>query len=109
MNRSISANRLWSMGQFNNYELHDEVTEIPEKIALNPKAMGLLYNLIIMEMEAAHAKYLQLYKDHPALINVFPEVMKYFDELNVAVNDNLTRTFEEFMQEMNKDLGQNGN
>lgn len=92
------------MGNFNNYELHDEVSDIPEHIALNPKAMGLLYNLIIMEMEVAHAKYLELYKEHPALTNVFPELMKYFDEMNIAVNNSLSKTYDEFMSELNKEL-----
>jgi hypothetical protein len=104
MERNISVNRLWSMGQFNNYELNDEVTNIPEKIALNPKAMGLLYNLIIMEMESAHVKYLKLYKDHPSLIKVFPEVLKYFDELEIAVQEDQTKTFEEFMEEYKKEV-----
>jgi hypothetical protein len=94
------------MGQYNNYELHDEITDIPERIALNPDAMGLLYNLMIMEMESAHGKYLQLYKEHPALVNVFPELLKYFDEMNVAVNENLSRTFDEFMKEYNKETGE---
>ena len=103
MNRKISVNRIWSMGSFNNYELNDEITDIPERIALNPKAMGLLYNLMIMEMETAHANYLKLYKDHPALVNVFPEILKYFDELNISVQEDQTKTFEEFMQEYNKE------
>lgn len=102
MNRNISVNRIWSMGSFNNYELHDEITDIPERIALNPKAMTLLYNLLAMQMESAHAKYLQLYKEHPNLIAVFPEVIKYFDELNVSVTTNLSQTYDEFMAELNK-------
>ena len=91
------------MGNFNNYQLQDELTDIPGKIALNPDAMGLLYNLVILEMESAHAKYLQLYKDHPALVNVFPELLKYFDELNIVVNEDLSRTYDEFMEVLNKE------
>ena len=102
MNRSLSVNRLWAMGQFSNYELHDEITEIPEHIALNPKAIGLLYHLMIIEMESAHNKYLQLYKDHPALVKVFPEILEYFDEINVAVEEDKTKTFDEFMNELNQ-------
>lgn len=103
MNRSLSVNRLWSMGQFNNYELHDEITDIPEHISLNPKAIGLLYHLMIIEMESAHNKYLQLYKDHPSLVKVFPAVLEYFDEINIAVEENKTKTFDEFMSEISKE------
>jgi hypothetical protein len=106
MNRNITVSRIWSMGSFNNYQLQDELTDIPERIALNPEAMGLLYNLITMEMESAHVRYLKLYKDHPALVNVFPEIMKYFDELNIVVNEDLSRTYDEFMKVLNKEQGE---
>ena len=103
MNRSLSVNRLWAMGQFSNYELHDEITDIPEQVALNPKAIGLLYHLMIIEMESAHNKYLQLYKDHPMLVKVFPAILDYFDEINIAVEEDKTKTFDEFMSEINKE------
>lgn len=82
------------MGNYNNVELYDEITEIPQAIALNPKATGLLYYLMILEQEKAHKKYLQLYKAYPAN-------MEQIDETARIIEEERTRTFQEFMNELN--------
>lgn len=91
------------MGDYNNVELASEISDIPQKVALNPKAIGLLYNLMILEMEVAYNGYLQIYKDHPMLVKVFPKILDYFEEINIAVQQEKTRTFDELMQELNKE------
>lgn len=103
MNRSLKVKRLWSMGQFSNVELHDEITDIPDKVALNPKAVGLLYNMMILQMESAYAGYLSIYKDHPVMIKAFPAILDFFQEMNLAVEQEKTKTFTQLLEELNKE------
>lgn len=103
MNRNLRVKRLWSMGQFNNVELFDEILDIPEKVALNPRAVELLYHLMIMEQELAHKRYLEVFKKHPTLLKIFPESLDYLNETVLAIKEEKTRTFEEFLQEYNKE------
>lgn len=85
------------MGNYNNVELYDEIIEIPEKVALNPRATGLLYYLMILEQEKAHKKYLALYAK-------FPAKMEQIDETAKIIEEERTRTFTEFLNEINKDV-----
>lgn len=91
------------MGQFSNVELASEIRDIPEKVALNPKTTGLLYKLMILEMESAYNEYLEVYKDHPMLVKAFPAILDYFQEINVAVQQEKVRTYEELVAELEKD------
>lgn len=85
------------MGQFNNVELEDSLFEIPEHVSLNPKARGLLYYLMILEAEKAHKRYLALYKR-------FPANMEQIDQTAEIIEQERSRTFQEFMDELNKEL-----
>lgn len=95
MNRGLHVKRLWSMGQYNNVELFDEILDVPEHVALNPKAVGLLYYLMILEQEKAHKKYL-------ALVKKFPATMEQIDKTAEIIEEERSRTFTEFMEELNK-------
>jgi hypothetical protein len=103
MQEHIRVKRLWSMGQFSNVELETTLSDIPEKVSLNPRAVGLLYNLMTLQLEAAHKEYLQLYKNHPVLIKVFPEIIDYLDEALLAIREEKTQTFDELMKELRTD------
>jgi hypothetical protein len=92
------------MGQFNNVELQDEITDIPENVALNPKATGLLYNYMLLQMESAYVKYLSMYKEHPVMVKAFPAILDFFREVNIAVEDEKTKTFQQLLEELNKDV-----
>lgn len=97
MHEQIRVKRLWSMGNYNNVELEDTLFEIPERVSLNPKARGLLYYLMILEAEKAHKKYLTLYKR-------FPADMEQLDLTAEIIEEERNRTFQEFMNELNKEL-----
>ena len=103
MNETLRVKRLWSMGQFSNVELETTLSEIPEKVALKPRAVELLYNLMTLQLEAAHKEYLQLYKNHPVLIKIFPEIVDYLDEALLAIREEKTQTFDELMKELEGD------
>lgn len=91
------------MGQFSNVELEDNLYEVPENVALNPKATGLLYNLMLLELEEAHKDYLQLYKKHPVLAKIFPANLEDLDDAILVIKEEKTRTFQELLEELNKE------
>lgn len=103
MNEQLRVKRLWKMGDFSNVELESTLSDIPEKVALNDRAITLLYHLMLLEAEAAHKDYLELYKDNPFLLKAFPDIVNYLDESMKAIKEDKSRTFEELMNELNKE------
>jgi len=56
----ISLERLYSIGQFNNLKVIEEVTEVPEQLTGNLQAHGLLEYLMLLSIEKTYRKYLKL-------------------------------------------------
>lgn len=96
MNRTISVERLYSLGDFKNIKFNDTITDIPQNIALNDKAMGLLHYLQLTEIEHAHKRYLKLGLMLPAR----PEQI---DATLVLLEEERSRTFQELLQELSKE------
>lgn len=96
MNRNLRVERIFSLGDYNNIKFSDEVTDIPERLSLNPKGVGLLYYLMILEMEKAHKNYLALYKR-------FPATKEQMDKAAEIIEEERSRTFTEFLNELNKE------
>lgn len=57
MNRTLATKRLFSLGNYSNIEFSHTITEIPEKIALDPKAMELLSYVLLLDIEYAYKRY----------------------------------------------------
>lgn len=103
MNETLRVKRLWKMGDFSNVELESTLSDIPEKVALNDRAIGLLYNLMLLEAESAHKDYLKIYRDNPFLMKAFPDLVNYIDESLKVIKEEKNRTFEELLNEINKE------
>lgn len=63
MERKISVERLYSLGQYQNVKFIDEITNIPESIALNREAMNLIAYSQILQAEKAYYNYFRLRMD----------------------------------------------
>ena len=63
MNRKVSVERLYSLGNYQNVKFVDEIVDIPENIALDKDMMNLLHYAQILEVEKAYYKYAQLRSD----------------------------------------------
>lgn len=57
MERTLYAERLYSLGDFKNIKFSSALTQIPEEIATNPEAINLLYVDMFVGMELAYRKY----------------------------------------------------
>ena len=60
MEKRIAIERLYSLGQYQNIKLVAEITGIPEHIALNKDAMGLISYSQILEIERSYYDYYRL-------------------------------------------------
>jgi hypothetical protein len=94
MQRSLRIERLFGLGNFSNIKFVDEITEIPESVALNQKAVSLITQLQMLEIERAHARYVLLGKTLPAT----PEQIEKTAEI---LEQARSRVFEEFLAELN--------
>ena len=78
MQTSLRTERLYSLSDYNNVKFSQEITEIPEKVLLNPKATGLLYSMMVLEMEKAHKNYIMLVKSYPASLEQIEKTASMF-------------------------------
>ena len=60
MERTLRVKRIFTMGQFQNLEIGDEITNIPENIAKNEEALSLISYLQLLLTERKYNRYLQL-------------------------------------------------
>jgi hypothetical protein len=97
MNKKISVERLYSLGDFKNIKFYDEISDIPENVALNEKAMSLLHFLQLLEIESSHKKYLRL----GAMLPARPEQIDAAIEL---IENERSRTFVELTAELYKPI-----
>jgi len=57
MQRTLSTERIFPMGNYANIKFAHTLSEIPEKIALNPIAMELLQYVLLLDVEYAYKRY----------------------------------------------------
>lgn len=60
MKRTLTTERLFSMGNFANLKFSHTLTEIPEEVALNKSAMQALEYLVLLDVEYDYRRYLML-------------------------------------------------
>ena len=96
MQTSLRVERLYSLADYNNVKFSQEITEVPERVLLSQKGVGLLYSLMYLEMEKAHKNYIMLYKSYPASIEQIEQTASIIEEAR-------SRTFKELIEELNKE------
>lgn len=60
MEKKISTERLYSLGDYKNIKFSDEITGIPDEISNNPEASKLLRYLQLLEIEYSYSRYMLL-------------------------------------------------
>jgi hypothetical protein len=69
MNRTMSVERLFSLGNYENLKVSDVLTDVPEEIALDPEEAQVLRNLQLVDIEHTWLKYAELKLSYPKLDN----------------------------------------
>lgn len=57
MDRSISVERLYSLGNYKNIKFSDTISEIPEELATNQEVMNVLRFLQMVSVEKSYFEY----------------------------------------------------
>lgn len=57
MEKKISTERLYSLGDYKNIKFSDEITGVPEEVFNNPEASKLLRYLQLLEIEYSYSRY----------------------------------------------------
>lgn len=60
MNRSLKVERIYSLGDYKNIKVTDDINELPEEIVLNDKAVGLIRMMQLLQTEKVYQKYVNL-------------------------------------------------
>ena len=63
MNRNLTAERLYSIRQYENIKLTDTIEDLPDEIALDPGWVNDLRYLQFVELELSYRRYLDLIKN----------------------------------------------
>ncbi len=60
MNRSLKVERIYSLGDYKNIKVTDDINELPENIVLSDKAVGLIRMMQLLQTEKVYQKYTSL-------------------------------------------------
>jgi hypothetical protein len=60
MEKKISTERLYALGNYQNIKLIDEITGIPDEVSNNSEAMKLLRYFQLLELEYSYSRYMLL-------------------------------------------------
>ena len=69
MNKVISLERIYSLGDYQNIKFTDTISEIPDAVASNPDAIKLLRYLQLVDIEWGYLSYMRLRLSEPKLGN----------------------------------------
>jgi hypothetical protein len=91
MNKSVLAERIFSLGDYQNIKFSDTITEIPEVVITNPDSMRLLRYLQLVDIEWSYLSYMQLRTKRPQ--GTLEEALEY-------VEKERTITFEKLLESL---------
>ena len=93
MNKQISVERIFAMGDYQNLKVVDTLNEIPEAIATNPDAIKLLRYLQLVDIEWTYLQYQKLRLSQPKLAS-----KESIDDAIAFIEEERTQTFESLLQ-----------
>lgn len=60
MKRKLNLERVYKISDYNTIRLGDEISELPDKVLMNPKAVEKVMELLQLNVEINYHKYLEL-------------------------------------------------
>lgn len=97
MNKEISVERIFSLGDYQNIKFTDTIKEIPDVVASNPDAIKYLRYLQMIDIEWSYINYARLRASQPKLTS--PEVIE--EAINFIESERVT-TFEKLLASLSK-------
>lgn len=91
MSRSLSVERLYSLGQYQNIKLFDSIDDLPDEVIFNKELVSEIRYLQFIQLELDLRKYLQLIERiHPYSAE---EAIGYLEEVKVQTIDLIKKLF----------------
>ncbi len=89
--RSLSVERTYPLGQYQNIKLFDSINNLPAEALTNPEMVGEIRQLQFIQLELAYRKYIKLAeKIHP---HDMDEAIAILEELKVSTIDTIKNLF----------------
>jgi hypothetical protein len=95
VNRTITTERLYYLGDYRNLKVTDTIADLPSKVVFTPNLGGKIRWIQLLEMEILHEKYLEMkgrYKDkspEEVLALLEENRVQALQELKSILNGNL--------------------
>jgi hypothetical protein len=67
MNRTLSVERIFSLGDYQNLKVNNTLTDIPEEVVSNPDDERLLRDLQLLDVELTWLRYAQIKLSYPKI------------------------------------------
>lgn len=91
MERNLSVERTYSLGQYQNIKLFDSIGELPEEVITNPELVKQIRQLQLVQLELDYRNYIKLSeKLHPVSME---ESVAILEELKVNTIDTIKDLF----------------
>jgi CDP-diacylglycerol pyrophosphatase len=93
MERTLTAKRIYSMGQYQNLELIDTISDIPEELSLNDAFIEKLALFQMLRMESRYHKYLIMrektreFKSEEALVMIEEQITQTSTEMKDIIKE----------------------
>lgn len=92
MNKALTVERIFSLGDYQNIKFSDTITEIPDTIIKNQDSMRLIKYLQLVDIEWSYLRYMNLRREMPKILS--PESI---EEALSFVEAERIRTFSELL------------
>lgn len=98
MNKTITVERIYSQGDYQNITIKDTINEIPEALATNPDALKLLRYLQLVDLEWSYLNYMKLRASEPKITNT-----ETLEAATAFIEEERTITFEKLLNSIQTD------
>jgi hypothetical protein len=88
MQRNLRIERLFTLGDYKNIKVYDEIEDIPEELLTNKEVIDSLYLLMLLNVDRVYAKYKTLI-EHTSKYTNLDDIIIELDNLREAILSNL--------------------
>lgn len=93
MNRNLSVERTYSLGQYQNIKLYDNISELPEEVVFNSELINEIRFLQLIQLETHFREYVKFYEKLHTMNT--EEAMGYLQEIKLNTLDEIEQLFKQ--------------
>jgi len=93
MDRSLSVERTYSLGQYQNIKLFDSIGNLPEEVIFNSELINEIRFLQLVQLETHFREYVKLYEKLHTMNT--EEARGYLEEIKLNTLDEIEKLFKQ--------------